>query len=123
MEFFSPRFYGSLSKSVKNSVLLKRFSLVGLEVMSLYQAITSGVSWRDAALPLERHSSLMGLIFAVYIAFAALAMLNVITGVFVESAMASAREENTVTVVSRMREIVHRMQIGERLYVIFTYFH
>eukprot|EP00435_Cladocopium_sp_Y103_P037488 s1576_g9.t3 len=90
-------FYGSLMRSV----------------MSLYQSITSGVSWRDASLPLERHSAIMGLVFAVYIAFAALAMLNVITGVFVESAMASAREENTVTVVSRMREIVEQMNINE----------
>lgn len=90
-------FYGSLMRSV----------------MSLYQSITSGVSWRDASLPLERHSAVMGLVFAVYIAFAALAMLNVITGVFVESAMASAREENTVTVVSRMREIVEQMNINE----------
>jgi len=90
-------FYGSLMRSV----------------MSLYQSITSGVSWRDASLPLERHSGIMGLVFAIYIAFAALAMLNVITGVFVESAMASAREENTVTVVSRMREIVDRMDVGE----------
>mmetsp|Transcript_55895 Transcript_55895/g.130584 ORF Transcript_55895/g.130584 Transcript_55895/m.130584 type:complete len:711 (-) Transcript_55895:53-2185(-) len=90
-------FYGSLLRSV----------------MSLYQSITSGVSWRDASQPLERHQPVMGLVFAVYIAFAALAMLNVITGVFVESAMASAREENTVTVVSRMREIVAKMNIGE----------
>lgn len=90
-------FYGSLMRSV----------------MSLYQSITSGVSWREASVPLERHSAVMGLVFAVYIAFAALAMLNVITGVFVESAMASAREENTVTVVSRMREIVHQMKIGD----------
>jgi len=90
-------FYGSLSRSV----------------MSLYQSITSGVSWRDASQPLEQLSPVMGLVFAVYIAFAALAMLNVITGVFVESAMASAREENMVTVVSRMREIVSKMNIGE----------
>eukprot|EP00439_Symbiodinium_sp_Y106_P057293 s1143_g8.t1 len=100
-------YYGSLLRSV----------------MSLYQSITSGVSWRDASQPLERHQPIMGLIFAVYIAFAALAMLNVITGVFVESAMASARdrasadiallEENNVTVVSRMRELVSKMEIGE----------
>lgn len=90
-------YYGSLLRSV----------------MSLYQSITSGISWRDASQPLERHQPIMGLIFAVYIAFAALAMLNVITGVFVESAMASAREENTVTVVSRMRELVSKMEIGE----------
>ncbi|CAE7263258.1 scn4aa [Symbiodinium sp. CCMP2456] len=90
-------YYGSLLRSV----------------MSLYQSITSGISWRDASQPLERHQPIMGLVFAVYIAFAALAMLNVITGVFVESAMASAREENNVTVVSRMRELVSKMEIGE----------
>ncbi|CAK9001794.1 Sodium channel protein type 4 subunit alpha A (Voltage-gated sodium channel subunit alpha Nav1.4a) [Durusdinium trenchii] len=64
-------------------------------VLSLYQAMTGGVDWNDLSLPLEPISPIMSLIFALYIAFAVLAMMNVVTGVFVESALGSAREDRT----------------------------
>eukprot|EP00913_Durusdinium_trenchii_P003197 g2957.t1 len=65
--------------------------------------MTGGVDWNDLSLPLEPISPIMSLIFALYIAFAVplfsrqtvLAMMNVVTGVFVESALGSAREDRT----------------------------
>lgn len=72
-------------------------------VLSLYQAMTGGVDWNDLSLPLEPISPIMSLIFALYIAFAVLAMMNVVTGVFVESALGSARED-------REREVIHAVR-------------
>ena len=70
------------------------FGSVPRAVLSLYQGMTGGVDWNDMSLPLERSlSPIFALVFALYIAFAVLAMMNVVTGVFVESALGSAREE------------------------------
>eukprot|EP00931_Biecheleriopsis_adriatica_P063991 TRINITY_DN38864_c0_g1_i1.p1 TRINITY_DN38864_c0_g1~~TRINITY_DN38864_c0_g1_i1.p1 ORF type:complete len:795 (+),score=166.88 TRINITY_DN38864_c0_g1_i1:107-2491(+) len=90
-------YYGSLARSV----------------LSLYQCITNGVSWRTISEPLESKQPFMAIAFSIYIAFAMLAMLNVITGVFVESAMASAKEEYNLDMVSRLREVVAAMELGE----------
>merc|ERR550525_2081062 len=63
-------------------------------ILSLWQAISGGADWDSMAHPLitEVHS-LMGVAFAAYIAFALLALLNVVTGVFVQTALQSALEE------------------------------
>lgn len=50
------------------------FGSVGAAVMSLFQTVTGGVEWRDIAAPLMQDiSPAMGPLFALYIAFMALA--------------------------------------------------
>jgi len=83
-------FYGSLPRAV----------------LSLYQAMTGGVDWNDLSKPLEESiSPLMTVGFALYVAFAVLAMMNVVTGVFVESALGSAREDREKEVISSVKKI------------------
>eukprot|EP00746_Dinoflagellata_sp_MGD_P040890 gnl/MRDRNA2_/MRDRNA2_198754_c0_seq1.p1 gnl/MRDRNA2_/MRDRNA2_198754_c0~~gnl/MRDRNA2_/MRDRNA2_198754_c0_seq1.p1 ORF type:complete len:231 (-),score=40.02 gnl/MRDRNA2_/MRDRNA2_198754_c0_seq1:262-897(-) len=61
---------------------------------SLYMAITGGVSWGELQEPLVQHISPLFLpFFSLYIAFSMLALLNVVTGIFVEKAMASALDD------------------------------
>merc|ERR1712151_589600 len=65
-------------------------------VLSLYESIFGGVDWDDVITPLMNDiSPTLGLAFALYIAFALLAMMNVITGIFVESAIEHANQEKT----------------------------
>mmetsp|Transcript_4891 Transcript_4891/g.11573 ORF Transcript_4891/g.11573 Transcript_4891/m.11573 type:complete len:640 (-) Transcript_4891:130-2049(-) len=83
-------FYGSLPRAV----------------LSLYQAMTGGVDWNDLSKPLEESiSPMMTVGFALYVAFAVLAMMNVVTGVFVESALGSAREDREKEVISSVKKI------------------
>eukprot|EP00930_Biecheleria_cincta_P033964 TRINITY_DN23503_c0_g2_i1.p1 TRINITY_DN23503_c0_g2~~TRINITY_DN23503_c0_g2_i1.p1 ORF type:complete len:807 (+),score=149.26 TRINITY_DN23503_c0_g2_i1:27-2447(+) len=84
------RFYGSLSRSI----------------LSLYQAITGGVDWDQLAVPLisEVHV-LLGGVVALYIAFGVLALLNVVTGVFVESALKSAKEDRDNYMLHHVKDI------------------
>jgi len=63
-------------------------------VLSLYEAIMGGVDWDDVIMPLADYiSPVCAVFFALYIAFALLAMMNVITGVFVDSALKNAELE------------------------------
>jgi len=64
------------------------------------------VDWDDLLSPLEEAiSPWLSLVFAAYIAFSVLAMMNVVTGVFVESALASARADREAEVVNQVRRL------------------
>eukprot|EP00747_Dinoflagellata_sp_TGD_P081664 gnl/TRDRNA2_/TRDRNA2_161404_c1_seq1.p1 gnl/TRDRNA2_/TRDRNA2_161404_c1~~gnl/TRDRNA2_/TRDRNA2_161404_c1_seq1.p1 ORF type:complete len:409 (+),score=82.07 gnl/TRDRNA2_/TRDRNA2_161404_c1_seq1:488-1714(+) len=63
-------------------------------LLSLYEAILGGADWDDIVFPLIKDiSPLLGLLFLLYISFTMLAMMNVITGIFVESALESAQRD------------------------------
>jgi len=82
------------------------FGSLGRSILSLYQAISGGVDWDDLAVPLiSRISALVGFVVALYVAFAMLALLNVVTGVFVESALKSAKEDRDMYMLQHMRSL------------------
>ncbi|CAK0825913.1 unnamed protein product, partial [Prorocentrum cordatum] len=71
-------FYGSLTKTI----------------LALWQSITGGADWDQMARPMIHEvSPMLGLAFCAYIAFAILALMNVVTGVFVQTALQSAQHE------------------------------
>lgn len=75
LAFSDPRFqylsYGSLDRTM----------------LTLFQSVTGGLDWANAVHPLMEHVNGIwtALIFTVYVAFAALAMQNVVTGVLFPS--------------------------------------
>merc|ERR1712190_567509 len=76
-----------------NGSLYQYFNSVPRSVLSLYQSMTGGTDWNEVLEPLETHiSPWLSILFSIYIAFAVLAMMNVVTGVFVESALLTAKE-------------------------------
>mmetsp|Transcript_118999 Transcript_118999/g.381297 ORF Transcript_118999/g.381297 Transcript_118999/m.381297 type:complete len:468 (+) Transcript_118999:287-1690(+) len=88
------------------------FGSLDRSILSLYQAMTGGVNWKDVMDALVgRTSPVMAFVFCIYIAFAVLAMLNVITGVFVGSALAKATEEDCIDLLHGLREAVETMKI------------
>lgn len=89
-EVLFDQYYGSLARSI----------------LSLFQAMSGGIDWDNLAQPLvERISPLLGLVLALYIAFALLALMNVVTGVFVESALKNARDEQEHFMVQHARRL------------------
>eukprot|EP00928_Gymnodinium_smaydae_P007948 TRINITY_DN1284_c1_g3_i1.p1 TRINITY_DN1284_c1_g3~~TRINITY_DN1284_c1_g3_i1.p1 ORF type:complete len:642 (-),score=116.18 TRINITY_DN1284_c1_g3_i1:286-2211(-) len=84
------RYFGSLDKSM----------------LSLLQAITGGCDWGDLSTPLSQLDMYTGLVpFLAYIFFALLAMMNVITGVFLETASERAKEEREIFLMRNARSI------------------
>jgi len=80
-------FFGSLSRTI----------------LSLWQAMSGGADWDSMAGPLiEEVGALTGMLFAGYIAFALLALMNVVTGVFVQTALQSAKDEEDTFLVDQV---------------------
>lgn len=82
------------------------YGSLSLSVLSLYQSMSGGIDWNDAASPLIEHiSPLLGVVYALYIAFAVLAIMNVVTGVFVESSLQTAKNDKDLYMVHHVRKL------------------
>jgi len=70
------------------------FGSLGRSILSLWQAMSGGLDWDTLAGPLlDDIGAIQGLLFASYIGFSLLALMNVVTGVFVQTALQSAMKE------------------------------
>lgn len=82
------------------------FGSLGRSILTLFEAITGGVDWDELANPLSVEiSTLTGAFFACYIAFAILAMMNVVTGVFVESALQGSAQDKESQIVNTLQDL------------------
>jgi len=82
-------------------------------VLTLYEAVMGGVDWDALVTPLMRKISvLMAPGFAFYIAFTMLAMMNVITGIFVQTALKNADAEKDADFAASARDIFSDVKEG-----------
>jgi len=90
------RYYGNLS----------------LSMFTLYKAMTAGVAWGDVLQVLmDRMHWFYVMLFLLFISFALFAVLNVVTGVFVESALRRTQEEEETRLEEEAR--VRSMTVGK----------
>merc|ERR1719353_2738334 len=68
---------------------------VGSSVLSIYWSITGGQDWADVIGPLndETGNQIHNVVFCMFIAFATMVLMNLVTGVFVEGAARLAKED------------------------------
>lgn len=86
--------------------LTRYYDGLGLSILTLYQAITGGVEWNNVVRPLISEAGpLSGLLFVLYVAFSVLALMNTVTGVFVESALKSAKEHHDTFLLAHVRQL------------------
>lgn len=103
----------SLSDAAELAEFSRWYGTLPRSLLTLYQAISGGVDWNDAATPLiDNVSPIFGLLFAMYVAFTVLAILNVVTGVFVEAALQSAKEDKEIYLVNHIRGVIDGMGAG-----------
>jgi len=77
--------------------LKKLWGSVGTGMISLFMALTGGLDWRDAADPLTAAGEIYYALFLFYIAVLYIAVLNVLIGMFCESAQqVASRDEDTM---------------------------
>jgi len=88
----------------EGSDLGAHFSSIFLAIFALFGSITGGVDWQSVAQPLlDEIGWPIALLFSLYICFAVFAMLNVVTGIFVESALQGAKAEKDENLAQDVR--------------------
>jgi hypothetical protein len=97
--------------------LRENYGSVVQVLFSLFKIVSYGANWGPIAHPLTRLNPIYALIYVLFIAFAVFAVLNVVTGVFVETAMQTAQHdvENLV-----LEEMLTRRQHFNMLRQIFS---
>lgn len=89
--------------------LQRWWNSIGRSCLTLFQVISNGTDWDSNVLPLMDHISvLLAPCFCIYIAFAVLALMNVVTGVFVENAIDSANKDKEKYLVQTAQELFAR---------------
>jgi len=91
-----------------DQVLKKYFGTLDRTILSLYQAVSGGIDWDTLMDPLVMEVNVwMGVAFVVYVAFILLAILNVVTGVFVQTALQSAKQEEDKFMTNQIINLFH----------------
>merc|ERR1712060_867700 len=82
-------------------------------MLSLFQAVSGGLDWEVLINPLMLHISVwLAPLFSLYIAFTLLAMMNVVTAVFVESVLESTKKDKNIFMVNNVRELFETVDGG-----------
>jgi len=83
--------------------LYASYGTVGRSMHSLYMAITNGMSWGLLFDPLASADGMLAFLFISYVSICSLGVLNVVTSVFVESAMQSTLHHKDLLVADKAR--------------------
>merc|ERR1719503_336698 len=79
------------------------FGGLGRTILTMFECIVGGVSWDEVVGPLIADvSPLMGVLFCAYITMSLFAMMNLVTGVFVENVTKTVREDKDSTMALRI---------------------
>jgi len=93
----------------ESEVLKQYFGTVYLSVSTLFRSILGGTDWDKAADALEAVGVIWVQLFNLYIAFCGFAVLNVMTGVFVNSAV-KTRERDHETLIQNKQKFTDLVQ-------------
>jgi len=88
--------------SSSNQLLCRYFGTLFRSIFTLFKCITGGLSWEQAVDPLSITHPLMVVFFLVYIAFTYFAVLNVVTGVFCQTAIESANADQDMVIQAQV---------------------
>jgi voltage-gated sodium channel len=112
-------------KDTDNSeILTKHFGELVPSMSTLFQSIAGGLDWSTVITPLsEEISPWLGAFYTVYMAFSVLAMMNVVTGVFVESVLKCAKSEKDLFMVNNARELFMSLDDGMNTQMTWELFH
>merc|ERR1712100_761781 len=96
--------------SEDREILQEYWGSVGSAAMSLYWSITGGQDWAVVIGPLnaETGTQVHNIVFSMFIAFATMVLMNLVTGVFVEGAARLSKEDRDKE-LSKMAFRVFRM--------------
>mmetsp|Transcript_27529 Transcript_27529/g.64164 ORF Transcript_27529/g.64164 Transcript_27529/m.64164 type:complete len:587 (+) Transcript_27529:42-1802(+) len=86
------------------------FGSLSLSMLTLFMSIADGVSWHQVIKPLQSMSWVWVMCYLFYISFTYFAVLNVVTGVFCQSAIESASNDHSMVVQALMDNKAQHIQ-------------
>mmetsp|Transcript_118065 Transcript_118065/g.252223 ORF Transcript_118065/g.252223 Transcript_118065/m.252223 type:complete len:675 (-) Transcript_118065:90-2114(-) len=97
------------AKFTEDPTLQKYWSSLSVAILSLFQSIMGGVDWENMVDPLMKNISPgMAVLFSIYVAFASLVMLSLITGIFFDLTFNSIRDTKDRELVNQVKELFER---------------
>merc|ERR1719324_11695 len=84
-------------------ILVEKWSTIPLSMLTLFQVVTNGIDWGEASEPLEKVSLIWMVIFMFYVAFCVLAVLNVVTSVFCQSAIENGQLDHDQVIFHQLK--------------------
>jgi len=92
--------------------LVDFWGTIPVSMLTLFQAITGGMDWKDCVRPLRGISSFLVAVFVGFIFFTYFAVLNVVTGIFCNSALETSQRNPELIVqslVSNKQEYIEKI--------------
>eukprot|EP00421_Protoceratium_reticulatum_P012495 CAMPEP_0168403028 /NCGR_PEP_ID=MMETSP0228-20121227/23919_1 /TAXON_ID=133427 /ORGANISM="Protoceratium reticulatum, Strain CCCM 535 (=CCMP 1889)" /LENGTH=344 /DNA_ID=CAMNT_0008416621 /DNA_START=181 /DNA_END=1211 /DNA_ORIENTATION=+ len=97
----------------KGRNLSRVFGSLDRTMLSLFESITGGMDWEELVQPLAQADfRWTTLILLLYIAFSTLAIMNVVTGLFIESVLRHAKADKDAYLVNSVHEIFTKVDGG-----------
>jgi len=106
----------SLREKEEYSDLMFYYGSMPRAILTLFKSIIGGVDWEVVLLPLSKVGWVLGLLFLGYISFVQLAVMNVVTGLFLQSAIEQAQSDQEHVIQLRLAE---KQNFVDRLHYLF----
>mmetsp|Transcript_78570 Transcript_78570/g.254018 ORF Transcript_78570/g.254018 Transcript_78570/m.254018 type:complete len:682 (+) Transcript_78570:127-2172(+) len=90
-------------RSKEDGAILKRFGSISSTLLSLFMTMCNGISWDEFFTILKDLPGFFSFMFIVYVAVAFFAVLNVVTGIFVETTLQVATVDRDSVVQEELR--------------------
>merc|ERR1719336_890970 len=97
-----------IDDSVINSID-KNWASLGLAMLTEYKAITGGAPWGSVLEPIQAAGMPYVFIFLLYIAFLVIAVLRLLTGIFVQQAAAAAKQDMERSIQQNIVDLFNRI--------------
>ncbi|CAK9044268.1 unnamed protein product [Durusdinium trenchii] len=92
-------------ESLANTALERWWGGIFTSMLSVLQALSGGVDWNDIVQPLITISPAFAVLFIVYLGFCFFALMNVITGTYVETVSRQASDLKTRSQILQARRV------------------
>mmetsp|Transcript_163607 Transcript_163607/g.524581 ORF Transcript_163607/g.524581 Transcript_163607/m.524581 type:complete len:592 (+) Transcript_163607:172-1947(+) len=98
------------------SELEQLYGSMGKTCLTLFKAISSGGDWPLFAAPLAEAGWIYGALWVLYIGFMIFGVLNILTGIFVDSAIKTAENDCTIAVQEQLNRKTELDDIVKRVF-------
>jgi len=115
----SSRHAGVLSQAEWES-LREWYGSLGGAVFSIFLGLTGGVDWNDIVVPIKDPVPEAAWIFIVFMLFAILALLNIVSGTFVQNAIDRAEEVKQINKVQQARKMFKSLDVDSSGFIGFS---